>query len=84
MREVAVIGIGMTKWGELWNKSLRDIYVETALMAIDDSGVDHIDSMYVGGLFRLCSCALNKSGDSLCIRRACLEARIYGGRQRDE
>ncbi len=48
MRDVAVIGIGMTKWGELWEKALRDIYVETALLAIDDAGVDHIDSMYVG------------------------------------
>jgi len=38
----------MTKWGELWEKALRDIYVETALLAIDDAGVDHIDSMYVG------------------------------------
>lgn len=55
MREVAVIGVGMTKWGELWGKSLRDIFVETALLAIDDAGVDHIDSMYIGcmssGLF---------------------------------
>ncbi len=50
MRDVAVIGIGMTKWGELWEKSLRDIYVETALMAIEDSGVDHIDSMYIGSM----------------------------------
>jgi acetyl-CoA C-acetyltransferase len=50
MREVAVIGIGMTKWGELWEKSLRDIYVETALKAIDDSGVDHIDSIYIGSM----------------------------------
>jgi len=48
MRDVAVIGIGMTKWGELWEKALRDIYVEAALLAIDDAGVDHIDSMYVG------------------------------------
>ena len=24
MRDVAVIGVGMTKWGELWEKSLRD------------------------------------------------------------
>ncbi|UCE20289.1 MAG: thiolase domain-containing protein [Gemmatimonadota bacterium] len=48
MRDVAVIGIGMTKWGELWDKALRDIFVETALLAIDDAGVDHIDSMYVG------------------------------------
>lgn len=48
MRDVAVIGIGMTKWGELWDKALRDIFVETALLAIDEAGVDHIDSMYVG------------------------------------
>jgi acetyl-CoA C-acetyltransferase len=55
MRDVAVIGLGMTKWGELWEKSLRDIFVETALLAIEDAGVDRIDSMVVGcmssGLF---------------------------------
>jgi len=55
MREVAIIGLGMNKWGELWEKSLRDIFTEAALEAIKDSGVDHIDSMYVGcmssGLF---------------------------------
>jgi acetyl-CoA C-acetyltransferase len=55
MRDVAIIGVGMNKWGELWQKSLRDIFVESALLAIEDAGVDHIDSMYVGcmtsGLF---------------------------------
>ncbi len=55
MRDVAVIGTGMTKWGELWDKSLRDIFVETALLAVEDAGVDRIDSMHVGcmssGLF---------------------------------
>jgi acetyl-CoA C-acetyltransferase len=55
MRDVAIIGVGMNKWGELWEKSLRDIFTEAALQAIDDAGVDHIDSMYVGcmssGLF---------------------------------
>jgi acetyl-CoA C-acetyltransferase len=55
MRDVAAIGVGMTKWGELWDKSLRDIFVETALLALDDSGVDRIDSVFVGcmssGLF---------------------------------
>lgn len=55
MREVAVIGVGMIKWGELWEKSLRAMFVEAALKAIDDAGVDKIDSMYVGcmssGLF---------------------------------
>ncbi len=55
MRDVAIIGIGMMKWGELWKKSLRDIFVEASLNAIDDAGVDKIDSMYIGcmspGLF---------------------------------
>lgn len=50
MREVAVIGIGMTKFGELWKKSLRDIFVEAAIAAIDDAGVDRIGSMYVGSM----------------------------------
>jgi acetyl-CoA C-acetyltransferase len=48
MRDVAIIGVGMNKWGELWQKSLRDIFVESALLAIQDAGVDHVDSMYVG------------------------------------
>jgi len=56
MRDVAIIGVGMNKkWGELWEMSMRDIFVEAALNAIDNAGVDHIDSMYVGcmsgGLF---------------------------------
>jgi acetyl-CoA C-acetyltransferase len=55
MREVAVIGVGMSQWGELWKKSLREIFVDAALAAIGDAGVDRIDSMYVGcmssGLF---------------------------------
>jgi len=56
MRDVAIIGVGANpKWGELWGQSLRDIFVEAALAAIDDAGVDRIDGMYVGcmssGLF---------------------------------
>ncbi|MEP0829045.1 MAG: thiolase domain-containing protein [bacterium] len=55
MRDVAVVGIGINKWGELWEKSFRDIYVEAALAAINDAGVDHLDSMIIGcmsgGLF---------------------------------
>jgi len=50
MRDVIVLGVGMTKFGELWNRSLRDIYVEAALSAIENAGVDHIDSMYVGAM----------------------------------
>ncbi len=50
MRDVVVIGAGMTKFGELWEKSIKHIFVEAALKAIEDSGVDHIDSMYVGAM----------------------------------
>jgi acetyl-CoA C-acetyltransferase len=49
MRDVAIIGVGANpKWGELWGQSLRDIFVEAALAAMDDAGVDHVDGMYVG------------------------------------
>jgi acetyl-CoA C-acetyltransferase len=50
MRDVVVIGAGMTKFGELWNKSIKDIFVEAALNAIEDAGVDHMDAMYVGAM----------------------------------
>jgi len=55
MRDVAIIGVGITKGGEIWEKSLRNLYVEASLKALDDAGVDKVDSMYVGcmssGLF---------------------------------
>ena len=37
MRDVAIIGVGIHKWGELWEQSLRDIWVEAALNAINDA-----------------------------------------------
>jgi len=55
MRDVAIIGIGMTKFGELWEKSLRDIAVEAALKCMKDAGTKRIDSITIGcmssGLF---------------------------------
>jgi acetyl-CoA C-acetyltransferase len=55
MRDVAVIGVGMNKWGELWEKSLRQVFTEAAILALDDAGIDKIDSLIVGcmssGLF---------------------------------
>jgi len=50
MREVAVIGVGMTKFGELWDMSLRDLFVEAALGAMEDAGADTLDSMYIGNM----------------------------------
>jgi acetyl-CoA C-acetyltransferase len=50
MREVAVVGVGMTSFGELWDMSLRDLFVEAALGAMADAGVDTLDSIYVGNM----------------------------------
>lgn len=50
MRDVAIIGVGMTPFGELWQHSYRGLFVDAALAAIKDAGVDHIDSMYVGSM----------------------------------
>jgi len=55
MRDVAVVGIGMTEFGELWGKSLRTIWVEAAVAALADAGVDAVDMVTIGcmspGLF---------------------------------
>ena len=50
MRDVYITGVGMTKFGELWDKSLRDLFVEAALKSIENAGVDHIESMYIGAM----------------------------------
>src|SRR5574344_1631804 len=52
MREVAVIGVGVTKFGELWNKSFRSIGIEAGLKAIEDAGLagNEIDGMYIGNM----------------------------------
>ena len=55
MRDVAVIGVGMNKWGELWEVALRDLLAESVLKALDDAGIDSVEAMYIGcmtsGLF---------------------------------
>ena len=50
MRDVAIIGIGMTKFGELWDQSIRDMFAEAGLKAMENAGIDKLDSMYVGAM----------------------------------
>src|SRR3970040_694764 len=52
MREVAVIGIGETQFGELWDKSFRELGIEAGLKAIEDSGIaaEEIDAIYIGNM----------------------------------
>ncbi|MGC9555039.1 MAG: thiolase domain-containing protein, partial [Thermoplasmatota archaeon] len=52
MREVALIGSGVTEFGELWEKSLADLVAEAGITAIMDAGIDgtDIDALYIGGM----------------------------------
>jgi acetyl-CoA C-acetyltransferase len=51
MRDVAVIGCGMTKFGRHDNKTLMDLLVEASLKALEDSGIHNsIDSVYVSSM----------------------------------
>jgi acetyl-CoA C-acetyltransferase len=50
MRDVAIVGAGMTHFGELWDLSLRDLFVEAALQALEGAGADRVDSIYVGNM----------------------------------
>ncbi len=52
MREVAIVGIGCTKFGEMWNKSFRDLFIEAGLMALMDAEVSgaQIEALYGGNM----------------------------------
>ena len=39
MREVAIIGVGDTKFGELWDMSLRDLGIQAGLSAVYDANL---------------------------------------------
>jgi acetyl-CoA C-acetyltransferase len=57
MRKVAVIGIGMTKFGHHWNKDLISLAVEAGSKAVHDAGIHQKDVQVLyggtmsGGLF---------------------------------
>ena len=44
MRDVAIIGVSQTKFGELWDSSFRDLIAEAGVKAIVDAEIDG-DSM---------------------------------------
>jgi len=49
MREVAIVGAGMTRFGELWQSSLR-MFTDAASEALASAGVKQVDSIYVGNM----------------------------------
>ncbi|HEV8594099.1 MAG TPA: thiolase domain-containing protein [Thermoplasmata archaeon] len=52
MRGVSVIGVGETQFGELWDKSFRDLGIEAGLRAIQDAKIaaENVDAIYVGNM----------------------------------
>ncbi len=51
-RRVAVIGVGQTKFGEHWSRSLRDLSTEAGGLAITDAGIagKDIQALYIGNM----------------------------------
>ncbi|MBS3795478.1 MAG: thiolase domain-containing protein [Candidatus Thorarchaeota archaeon] len=51
-KRVAIAGVGMSKFGELWDKNLRDITLQAGLGAIIDAGVAgaDIDAVTIGNM----------------------------------
>ncbi|HID62913.1 MAG TPA: thiolase domain-containing protein [Anaerolineae bacterium] len=50
MRDVSIIGIGQTKVGEYWDKSLRQLAMEAISAALSDAGLERADALYVGNM----------------------------------
>ncbi|MCK5023257.1 MAG: thiolase domain-containing protein [Candidatus Aenigmarchaeota archaeon] len=50
VREVAIIGIGITKFGEHWNLGLKELAVQAGVKAVDSAGISGEDiQLIVGG-----------------------------------
>jgi acetyl-CoA C-acetyltransferase len=52
VREVAVLGAGMTRFGELWDRSFREIGIEAGLQALVDAKLSSADlgALYLGNM----------------------------------
>jgi len=52
MRDVAIVGVGCTKFGEMWHKSFRDLFIEAGVMALDDAEISgvQVEALYGGNM----------------------------------
>ena len=50
MREVCIVGVGQTKVGEHWDRSIRDLGVDAVLAALEDAELDSADGLFVGNM----------------------------------
>jgi len=82
--KIKVLGTGLTKFGELWNKDLLDLALEASIDAINDSRltINKIDAVFVGNMIHskltnqdqlgaLVASSLGIKGASFRIEGAC-------------
>jgi len=52
MRDVAVIGVGCTTFGEKWSSGFRELFIEAGALALEDAQLsgEKIDAMYIGNM----------------------------------
>jgi acetyl-CoA C-acetyltransferase len=52
VRDVAILGIGMTKFGELWDRSFRELGIEAGFQALVDAKLSSKDlgALYLGNM----------------------------------
>ncbi len=52
MREVAILGVGMTRFGELWDRSFREIGIEAGFQALVDAKLSSgdLNALYLGNM----------------------------------
>jgi acetyl-CoA C-acetyltransferase len=50
MRSVSIIGVGLTQFGEHWERSFRELIAEAGIKALADSGLEgkDIEAVYGG------------------------------------
>ncbi len=52
MRDVAIIGVGVTRFGELWDKSFRALGIEAGMKAMEDANLsgNEVDGLFIGNM----------------------------------
>ncbi len=50
MRRVAIVGVGMTRFGEDWSRGFRDLILEAGVRALEDCGLSgsELEALYCG------------------------------------
>ena len=65
--KVAIIGVGCTKFGNIWEKDAEDLLVDAVYEAYDDAGVEpkDIEAIWVGNQYDFTGIAGNTAADPL-------------------